>query len=128
MKRERDSCNNINDIMSLRVHRLLFTKVPTRVRFVSSCVSSSFCYSSDSSILSCLLHGCGCLSTEQLLANRDGCLLHKHKKKCVVGHRGLYEASWTEEITLTTGGGGWESIQTDFRKVWTKRKSISKGG
>lgn len=50
------------------------------------------------------------------------------QKKCVVGHRGLYEASWTEEITLTTGGGGWESIQTDFRKVWTKRKSISKGG
>lgn len=50
------------------------------------------------------------------------------KKKSVVGHRGLYEASWTEEITLTTGGGGWESIQTDFRKVWTKRKSISKGG
>lgn len=123
MKRERESCNNINDIMSLRVHRLLFTKVPTRVRFVSSCVSSSFCYSSDSSILSCLLHGCGCLSTEQLLANRDGCLLHKHKKKCVVGHRGLYEASWTEEITLTTGEGGGKAYKLTLERCGPREKA-----
>lgn len=124
MKRERESCNNTNDIMSPRVHRLLFTKVPTRVRFVSSCVSSSFCYSSDSSILSCLLRGCGCPSTEQLLANRGGCLLHKHtQKKCVVGHRGLGEASWTGKITLTTGGGGGKAYKLTLERCGSREKA-----
>lgn len=49
-------------------------------------------------------------------------------KKCVVGHGGLYEASWTEEITLSTGGGVGKAYKLTLQRCGPREKAQVKEG